>query len=97
MHLIGLLGIVFALIVVAQLSKRLGYATRAKPYYRGFYVAAALLVVSIIGQLVNELLLRADPHEPGWILVYDGIPALALTLGVVVAWRYWSWLLAERD
>jgi len=97
MHLIGQLGICFALIVMARLSRRLGQMTRAQPYYRGFYVAAILILVSIAARLLNDYFLFADPHQLGWVLVYDGIPALAVTMGVVIAWRYWSWLLAERD
>ena len=97
MPAIGQLGIVFALIVLAQLSKRLGLMTHAKPYYRGFYVAAVLLLVSTAVRFFNDFLLRQDTKQIGWILLYDGLPALAISLGVVVAWRYWSWLLAERD
>jgi hypothetical protein len=36
-------------------------------------------------------------NETGWVLLYNGLPALAVTLGLFVAWRYWSWLLAERN
>ncbi len=97
MPAIGQLGIVFALIVLAQLSKRLGLMTHAKPYYRGFYVAAVLLLVSTAVRFFNDFLLRQDTKQIGWILLYDGLPALAISLAVVVAWRYWSWLLAERD
>lgn len=97
MHVIGQLGIVFALVVVSQLSKRLGKMTHAKPYYRGFYAAAALLTLSAAARFVNETFLHHDPRQPLWILINDAVPAFALTLGVGVAWRYWSWLLAERD
>ncbi|MBK9745953.1 MAG: hypothetical protein IPO91_04165 [Chloroflexi bacterium] len=97
MQAIGQLGIVFALIVLAQLSKQLGMMTHAKPYYRGFYVAAALLLVSSAVRLLNDFLLRQDTSQIGWVILYDGLPAIAISLGVVVAWRYWSWLLAERD
>jgi hypothetical protein len=31
-----------------------------------------------------------------WVLIYNGLPALAVTIGVYLGWRYWSWLLAER-
>ena len=30
-------------------------------------------------------------------LNYLGLPAIAVTMGVISAWRYWSWLLAERN
>ncbi len=96
-EVVGQLGIIFALIVLARLSRRLGQMTHAKPRYRGFYLSSALLLIGVSARLVNELLLHENRREPLWVLFYDGIPALALTLGVMFAWRYWSWLLAERD
>ncbi|MBE2271919.1 MAG: hypothetical protein IAE80_27035 [Anaerolinea sp.] len=97
LEVVGQLGIVFALIVLARLSRRLGHMTHAKARYRGFYVSAALLLIGVSARLVNELLLHENRREMLWVLVYDGIPAFALTLAVLFAWRYWSWLLAERD
>ena len=99
--LIGLLGplaFAVALVVIGALSKRLGAQTRARPYYLGFYAAAALMLLSIGAQLLA--LLSIVPHPDGdllWVLLGDGLPALAVTIGVILAWRYWSWLLAERD
>lgn len=99
--IIGLIAIAAALIVVGLLSKRMGEATRAAPFYLGFFLAALLVLVSIVARAAN-LLLRLVPmnrllEDPLWILLYNGLPALGLTLGVIFAWRYWSWLLAERD
>jgi hypothetical protein len=99
--LLGLLGpfsVAVALIVIGALSKRLGAQTHAKRHYLGFYFAAALMLISTAAQLI--LLLSNSPRTPAdltWVLVADGIPALAVTIGVIYAWRYWSWLLAERD
>jgi NADH:ubiquinone oxidoreductase subunit 6 (subunit J) len=97
----GLLGVVgpfsifVVLIVLALLSKRLGSVTRTRPYYLGFYLAAALIAISILARLMDE----APVGEGGVtsVLIYVGLPALSVTIGVVVAWRYWSWLFAERS
>lgn len=98
--LIGVASIALALVVLGLLSKRLGSVTRLPRYYRGFYVAAALVAISVVARLLNigrgpsaALELASDPL---WVLLYIGFPAIGITLGVVIAWRYWSWLLAER-
>jgi hypothetical protein len=101
--LVGVVGptaVVVALVVLGSLSKRLGSVTRTPRYYRGFYIAAALMLVSIIARVVNigrgvsEAAYLSE--SPTWVLFYIGFPAVAYTLSVVIAWRYWSWLLAER-
>jgi hypothetical protein len=77
----------------------LGQVTRAPRYYLGFYIAAALIGVSALTRFINiargleSAGLRDDPF---WVLMYVGCPAIGVTLGVIIAWRYWSWLLAER-
>ncbi len=94
--LLGPLSLVILLLVVGLLSKRLGEQTHAKPYYLGFYVAALLVLISAAARILdNALDVPADDLR--WIIVEDGLPALALTIGILIAWRYWSWLLAERD
>ncbi len=100
--LAGLLSICLALIVMGILSRRLGKVTQARPYHRGFYIAAALVFAGVIFRmihLINGVAEVADltQNTTIWILMTNGIPAIGLTLGLVVAWRYWSWLLAERD
>lgn len=97
----GQLAIAFVLIILGLLSKRLGTATRAKPKYIGFYFAAGFMLVGVVLRLVNGFL-RWFPDDTlqyslEWVLVYNGLPAVGITLGVIFGWRYWSWLLAERD
>ena len=104
MDVTGLLGLLepasvaILLIVVGLLSKRLGEQTSSRPYYLGFYTAAVLLLISAAAGFLDVL----DPRifsldETIRVLLEDGLPALAVSLGVYAAWRYWSWLLAERD
>ena len=99
--LLGLLApisIMVALIVVGLISRRLGVQTNAKPFYLGFFAAAILVFISIAAQFL-DLILHFPHSDPDvlWIIVDDGLPAIAVTIGVIFAWRYWSWLLAERD
>jgi len=99
--LLGLISIGVALLVMGLLSKRLGSVTRAPRYYFGCYVAALMIAVSVLARLLNvgrgvEAVAELN-RDLGWVLLYNGLPALAITLGLFVAWRYWSWLLAERN
>lgn len=100
LELIGQIGIFIMLIVIALLSRRLGAASRTKFRYIGFILAIVLMGVSIAVRILNitfNFVLGAELHTSLlWMLLYDGLPAAALTIGVVAAWRYWSWLLAER-
>jgi hypothetical protein len=101
LSLLGPLSIGSALIVLGWLSRRLGEVTRDTSYYRGFYLAAGLVSVGVVARLANlgygaEAAARLHRNLL-WVLLYHGVPALGVTLGVIIAWRYWSWLLAERD
>ncbi|MCU0499565.1 MAG: hypothetical protein MUF87_19620 [Anaerolineae bacterium] len=88
--LIAPMSIAFALIILGLLSRKLGRVTHARPYYGAFFVASALIGAAILVRWLTE------PLEL-WMFVYNGLLALGVTLGVLAAWRYWSWLLAERD
>ena len=101
MALLGLLGpisILITLIVLGLLSRRLGQQTAARPRYLGFFIGAVLIGISIAAQLL-DLIFHFPHSDPDflWIILVDLLPAIAITLGVMFAWRYWSWLLAERD
>ena len=86
-----------ALLILARLSRRLGLVTRTPRYYRLFYLAAALLIISAVARFINEIQqVSITINDPIWVTIYLGFPAIGLTLGVIIAWRYWSWLLAER-
>jgi hypothetical protein len=97
--LLGLGSITAALVVLGLLSRRMGEVTRAPRFYRGFYLSGMLLGISLVARVMYLIQGRtpADLHtDPVAVLLVAGLPALAITLGVAIAWRYWSWLLAER-
>jgi hypothetical protein len=94
---IGLVGISVLLAVMGLLSHRLGRVTRAKPYYLVFFVGALLVAIGAGVRIWQPEPTVNLTTETLWVLLYHGMPALGLTLGVVAAWRYWSWLLAERN
>ena len=95
--LIAPAALAFAFIVLGLLSRRLGSATRAKPYYTGFFVAAGLMLISAAARFFYALPGNETPNDDFLrLLLTEGFPAVAATLAVILAWRYWSWLLAER-
>ena len=101
LSLLGSFSIGVLMILVGQLSQRLGQVTLARRYYLGLYVSAGLVW---FGTLVQAFLLVRGidgglelQQDILWVLLIKGLPALGLTIALVVTWYYWSWLLAERD
>lgn len=97
--LLSSIGIGLALIVLGLLSKRLGAASKARPHTWGYYVAASFLFISALLQATNILFQWVAPgaalNSPGWVIAYNVLPAVGLTIGLFYTWHYWSWLLAE--
>lgn len=99
---LGLLSLILASWVLAQLSKRLGEVTKMPRYYRGFYISIACLTVAVMAHFLRMSVFLADEmgppllHEDAFYLVVYYIPlAVGMTLDLLIAWRYWSWLLRE--
>ncbi len=101
LEVIGQVAIGVLLVVLGLLSKRLGAATHAKPRYTMFYFAAVLLFGGSAIRVLNTIYGWATPNmlhsSLEWVVIYTGFPAAGITLGVIMSWHYWSWLLAERD
>jgi hypothetical protein len=99
--LLGPLSIMVMLVILGLICRRFGQATGAAPYYLGLFVGAFLVGVGLFARAANLMLGVNDAlvaqQAPVWALLYDGLPALGLLISLVVAWRYWSWLLADRD
>ncbi|MCU0479661.1 MAG: hypothetical protein MUE54_00455 [Anaerolineae bacterium] len=95
---LGMIAIAILLMVLGLLSRRLGRVTRASRRYLLFFPAMFLVLIGACGRFWVFIQPSATEYDSiVWILVYNGAPAFGLTLGVIVAWHYWSWLLAERD
>ena len=101
LSLVGNFAIGAVMILLARLSQRLGHVTQARSRYVWFYVAAVLVWLGMLAQifLLRQGMLSAARLQQDilWILLIKGLPTLGVTIGLVVAWHYWSWLLAERD
>jgi hypothetical protein len=97
MGLCGPASIIVALIVLALLSQRLGAVTKRSPLYRWFFVSVVLIGISVIARLVNLGATEALGRDVLIVMLDDLSLAIGLSLAVVVAWRYWSWLLSEQS
>jgi hypothetical protein len=95
------LALIMMLWVMAQISRRFGEVTHRPPLYRGFYVAIALMFFPLVVRLLAIGLAEEARNDLGGnsveALVYDLPLALGITLGVIVAWRYWGWLVYARE
>lgn len=97
--ILGQLALLFMVYMLADLSRRLGAVTKMRPYYRGFYVAMGILLVPVLVRMARTD--GADANLAGnaalYVVVYHLPFAIAITLCVVVAWRYWGWLFQESQ
>jgi hypothetical protein len=97
MDWLGYTFLALSLVWLALLSRRLGSVTHAPPYYLGLLVGATLVEAGAILRLFNIIRSAEAGSQTAWVMIYAGLPALGVTIALIYAWRYWSWLLAERD
>ena len=98
------IAVIFMFFILARLSEKLGAVTRMPPYYRWFWIGMGFLGIALIAQLVR-ISVSLTEQASHWLLsnsffylvTYHLPMALGVTIGLVIAWRYWGWLLTERD
>jgi hypothetical protein len=95
LSLCGPVSIGIALVVLALLSQRLGAVTKRPPLYRWYFLSVAIIGVAIILRIVNLSAPDID-YDNMTTLLYDVALVIGLSLAVIIAWRYWGWLLSER-
>ena len=101
---LSLLAIIYIFYILANLSRRYGQVIRLPPYYRGFYLAMGLIGLSFISHLTQDSVIIAPEQAPSllsndwfYLFTYYLPLAVAVTLAIGVAWRYWSWILKEQE
>ena len=101
---IGTISVIFLFFILARLSEKLGAVTRMSAYYRWFGVGIGFLGIALISQLLRITVSLTQQtsypllNDPLFYLVTYYLPmAIGVTIGLAVTWRYWSWLLSERD
>jgi len=74
------------------------------PIFRYYYVGLIFLAISLITHFVVVNVPLTLEKTPAWVtsswfllLAYHLPLAIGLTLGLVITWRYWSWLVTEQN
>ena len=101
---LGTISLIVLFFILARLSEKLGAVTKMAPHYRWFWVGQGFLGVALIVQFlrIGVLLTKQASYfwldTPAFYLFTYHLPmAIGITVSLVVTWRYWSWLLTERD
>lgn len=100
----GLVGVLYAVMILMELSKRLGEVIRMPRIYRLFHLAALLIALAIGARLFWALGAIQTDAIPAWLhqpplfytLTYSLPLAFGVTLSLAVTWHYWGWLVRER-
>ena len=98
----GLMSAIYITLIMARLSQKLGAVTKMRGYYRGFYVSAIFLLVSLIAYFLKTSVLLASERAPAllnndlfYLLTYYLPFAIGTSISLVITLRYWDWLLKE--
>jgi len=98
----GLISAIYITLIIARLSQKLGAVTKMRGYYRGFYVSAIFLLVSLIAHLLKTSVLLASEQAPAllnsdlfYLLTYYLPLAIGTSINLAITLRYWDWLLKE--
>ena len=98
------LSLLVILYVLAKLSERFGTVIKMRPRYRYYYIGLSLVFIGWIAQLLVMVVGLMPTSAQFWLnsswfllLAYYLPVALGVTIGLVITWRYWSWLVAERN
>ena len=101
---LSLLAVLYMYYILANLSRRYGQVIRLRPYYRGFYVGMALICAAFLSHIIQDSVIIAPDQAPSlltndwfYLLTYYLPLAVAVTVGLAVAWRYWSWIWREQQ
>jgi hypothetical protein len=101
---IGTISIIFVFFILARLSEKLGAVTRILPFYRWFWVGTCFVGIGLISQLVRiTTVLTGQTSYPllndstFYLVTYHLPMTIGVAIALAVTWRYWHWLLTERD
>ena len=100
----GTLSLIVLFYILAKLSEKFGSVIKMTPLYRYYYLAIGFLVIVYF---TNWLVITASltpETTPAWFtapwflfLAFHLPRAIGVTISLVVTWRYWSWLILERN
>ena len=95
----GTLSVIFLVYILARLSERLGSVQKMPSSYRYYYLALFFLAISYIIQVFMARVSFTPENFPNWLsspwflLLGHHLPlTIGVSIGLVITWRYWSWL-----
>lgn len=100
---VGEAALIYIMLILLRLSRKLGDVIKMKPYYRGYYVAIGFLSIALIVRFVQATLV-ASPADmwPAWVnstwfslVLHHAMLAMGLTVPLPIMWKYWGWLFRE--
>ena len=101
---LGTFSLIVLFFILARLSEKLGAVTKMGPHYRLFWVGLGFMAIALMAQFLRIGLSLTKQDEDLWLntpafylITYHLPMAIGITISLVVTWRYWSWLLTERD
>ena len=104
MGTVGTLSVIALFYILAKLSEKFGSVIKMAPIYRYYYLAILLLCLSYIVQLILVRVTLTAEYFPAWLtapwfllLTYYLPRAIGVTIALIITWRYWSWLITERN
>jgi hypothetical protein len=90
--------------VLARLSERFGSVLKMPPIYKRFYVAQGFAGLAFLANLVLVGLNLSSTHVflgmdvALFALIFYHLPlSVAVTISLATTWKYWGWLLVERE
>ena len=94
----------FIFYILARLSEKFGSVLKMPPLYRWLYVSEALAAIALLAHLMQASSHLSAPDRPTvltaptFTFLFHHLPlAVAVTIALVVTWKYWGWLITERN
>jgi hypothetical protein len=95
---------------MAKLSEKFGSVLKMPPFYKWFYGAQVFAGIASLAHLIQASTYLAQSNTssappnsflyPGsleFTLIFYHIPlAISVTIGLLVTWKYWSWVITDR-
>lgn len=101
---LGTLSLLLLIYILAKLSERFGSVIKMRPLYRYYYTALIFLAIGYLAHLAAAQAVLAPESMPTWVLapwfllLAHHLPlTIGVTIGFIITWRYWSWLVTEQD
>lgn len=91
------IALMIMMLVLGELSRRLGLVLKKGQAHRWFYAAAGLQLISISVRLLHIDRMETETGDTIAALAYIMPLTLGIIMGLVITWRYWGWLVYASD